>query len=544
MSPAAFHLLAVDLLRAATFQVLYSTVLAAAVMLTLRLLRVRAPLVREAAWLLVLLRLVVSPDWFSRFSLRGLLDPWVAAAPASSAERLALAVVASGQSEHSAAQTTMGWQGLVVLVWALVAVALTTLLLLRMRHYHRISRHAAPVDDPVLLGLVASWRSRLGVRRTVRLVTSGASLAPFTTGCLRPTIFLPRAVLGCDQRTIESIIGHEMVHISRWDELRILVANLVRTIHFYNPVAWLAVMELGQAREERCDEVVVRTGVVAARDYRRSLVDILKLSQCGQPAVDALAGLIDRKEGIKMRVVSIQNEALPKNLRPWPIILCTIVAAVLLVPMAPADNPTAASQSQDQGSASLVAHMKGRVEVIFASPERNVRPPIRIEGDDPKYTDKALTKGTTGTVKLEMTVGVDGSVKDVRVLHRLPHGLTEATLKAVQGWRFRPAQNGGIAVELTTPIAVVFRLYDSTPRELDTKLLTEIEPLLPAEVTLTSLTTDGGLLHLEGLAGSTDQVSELLQNLDGSSSFTHIDLESLIQNRDGFKFSMTCEKLR
>jgi TonB family protein len=543
MSSAALHLLAVDLLGAAATQVLYSTVLAAAVMLTLRLLRVRAPLVREAAWLLVLLRLIVSPDWFSPISLRGLLDPWVAAAPASSAERLARAVVASGQSSHSAAQSTMGWQGLIALIWALVVVALTTLLLLRMRHYRRICRHATLVDDRELLGLLAGWRSRLGVRREVRLVTSDASLAPFTTGYWRPAIFLPRAVLSWEQRAIESIIGHEMVHISRWDELRILVANLVRTVHFYNPVAWLAVIELGQAREERCDEVVVRTGVVAPRDYRRSLVDILKLGQLGQPAVDALAGLIDRKEGIKMRVVSIQNEALPRNLRRWPVILCTIIAAVLLVPMAPAQKPATASQSPDQDQASEVAIQKGRVNILMDGlPDVGFRP---IEFPDPEYTELALAEGTAGTVKLEVTIGADGVVKNVSMLQGLPHGLTESALETVRAWRFQPPiRRDGTHVEITTRIAVVFSLYDGTPQNLDTELVAQINPLMPAGVTLTSLTTDGVLLHIEGLEGSRGQISELLRNLTNSPSFTNIDLESVDREEGEARFRMTCERVR
>ncbi len=544
MSLAAVNLLAPDLLQAAIVQVLYSSILAAVVMIGLRLLRVRAPLIREAAWSLVLLRLMVPPGWHSGFSIRGLLDSWLAADPAAGGVRsFAQAIVVSGQQQPAALPPAFGWQTLVALGWIGVVAAITVLLFLRMNHYNRICRRAFAVDDPTLLEMLADWKARLGVRRTIRLVSSGASLSPFTSGSLRPSIFLPESAMAWDRQTLDSIIGHEMVHIARWDEVRILVTNLIRTIHFFNPVAWLAAIELGQAREERCDEVVVRTGAVAARDYRRSLVDILRLNQPGQPTFDAIVGLIDRKEGIKMRVVSIQSEALPRKIRPLPVLLGTILAAVLLVPMAPAERPPTPRQSPGGDSDSTDMQPKGRVSVGFGRFEpkgSNVRLPSRSEGADPEYTEPALAEGTIGTAKLQLTIGTDGVPRDIEVVQGLPNGLTEAALEAVRAWRFRPALRFDEPIEMTMQTFIVFSIFDGTPENLEPVLVTEVESLMPYGITLTGLTTDGDLLNINGVAENTELVGEFLVTLNNSPGFSREDLRSMGRVDGGFEFHITC----
>jgi periplasmic protein TonB len=68
-----------------------------------------------------------------------------------------------------------------------------------------------------------------------------------------------------------------------------------------------------------------------------------------------------------------------------------------------------------------------------------------------KYTDDAKAAGIEGTVVLDLIVGEDGKVRDVEVKEGLPHGLTEAAVKALKECRFSPGERDG------KPVAVRVR---------------------------------------------------------------------------------------
>jgi TonB family protein len=61
-------------------------------------------------------------------------------------------------------------------------------------------------------------------------------------------------------------------------------------------------------------------------------------------------------------------------------------------------------------------------------------------------------------VLLEVVVGPDGGVRDVRVVRRLGAGLDERAVEAVRQWRFSPARRLGIPVAVIVEVAVEFKL--------------------------------------------------------------------------------------
>lgn len=67
------------------------------------------------------------------------------------------------------------------------------------------------------------------------------------------------------------------------------------------------------------------------------------------------------------------------------------------------------------------------------------------------YTDAAKAAGVEGTVVLDLVVGEDGRVRDVRVAEGLSHGLSEAAVAALRGCTFSPGERDG------KPVAVRIR---------------------------------------------------------------------------------------
>ena len=93
---------------------------------------------------------------------------------------------------------------------------------------------------------------------------------PFVLGFLRPKIYLP-SWLGAESRA--HVLAHEECHLRRRDPLIRLIGQLTATLHWFNPLVWLALHLLEQDMEMSCDEAALRTlGAQAQQDYSRTLL--------------------------------------------------------------------------------------------------------------------------------------------------------------------------------------------------------------------------------------------------------------------------------
>jgi protein TonB len=90
-------------------------------------------------------------------------------------------------------------------------------------------------------------------------------------------------------------------------------------------------------------------------------------------------------------------------------------------------------------------------------PDPAVKPkPVNIV--QPAYTDDARGAQIEGKVRVEITVGADGTVTDVRVLAGLGHGLDEAALAAAKASTFEPGTSCGKPITMTFTIGMRFSL--------------------------------------------------------------------------------------
>ena len=89
---------------------------------------------------------------------------------------------------------------------------------------------------------------------------------------------------------------------------------------------------------------------------------------------------------------------------------------------------------------------------------RGVTPPVAIETIAPPYPELARRAHLEGVVVLEAVIGVDGSVRDVRVLSGASPLLDPAALEAVKRWRYRAASVGTRPVAVYLQVVITFSL--------------------------------------------------------------------------------------
>lgn len=156
-------------------------------------------------------------------------------------------------------------------------------------------------------------------RKGVYLADDVAS--PFVMGLFRPVIYLPGSL---DPAERKYIIAHERHHIRRGDHIFKALGFLALTIHWFNPLVWLAFVLSSRDMEMSCDEAVIRKlGEDVRADYSASLLNLATGHRLftGTPLAFGEGDPTGR----------VRNLAKWKKPAFWIIVICSVLCAFLTV---------------------------------------------------------------------------------------------------------------------------------------------------------------------------------------------------------------------
>lgn len=176
--------------------------------------------------------------------------------------------------------------------------------------------------------------------------------SPFVLGIIKPRIYLPFKLDGQD---LEHVVAHEQAHIRRKDHWWKPLGFLLLTIHWFNPLMWLAYVLLCRDIELACDEKVIKElGNEQRADYTQALV-ACSVSR----RMIAACPLAFGEVGIKERVKSVMNYKKPAFwVTVLSVIACVVVAVCFLT------NPM-----RDSFSLRIVVPAGSQEEVVYADEE-------------------------------------------------------------------------------------------------------------------------------------------------------------------------------
>ena len=177
----------------------------------------------------------------------------------------------------------------------------------------------------LLYTAVSYWRLCRKVDTAVRykgnIFQSENVSSPFVLGIIKPRIYLPFNMNGQD---LEHVVAHEQAHIRRKDHWWKPLGFLLLTIHWFNPLMWLAYVLLCRDIEFACDEKVIKElGNEQRADYTQALV-VCSVNR----RMIAACPLAFGEVGVKDRVKSVMNYKKPAF---WIIILAVIACVIVAV---------------------------------------------------------------------------------------------------------------------------------------------------------------------------------------------------------------------
>ena len=173
--------------------------------------------------------------------------------------------------------------------------------------------------------VISYWRLHREIDTAVRykdnIFQSENVSSPFVLGIINPRIYLPFSM---NEQDMEHVVAHEQAHICRKDHWWKPLGFLLLTIHWFNPLMWLAYVLLCRDIELACDEKVIKGLSNEQRaDYTQALV------ACSvNRRMIAACPLAFGEVGVKERVKSVMNYKKPAF---WVIIIAVIVCVGVAV---------------------------------------------------------------------------------------------------------------------------------------------------------------------------------------------------------------------
>ena len=222
----------------------------------------------------------------------------------------------------------------------------------------------------LLYTAVSYWRLCRKVDTAVRykgnIFQSENVSSPFVLGIIKPRIYLPFNMNGQD---LEHVVAHEQAHIRRKDHWWKPLGFLLLTIHWFNPLMWLAYVLLCRDIELACDEKVIKElGNEQRADYMQALV------ACSvNRRMIAACPLAFGEVGVKERVKSVMNYKKPAF---WVIIIAVIICVGVVACFL--TNP-----KQDRYTLRIVVPAGSQEEFVYTDEEvSTVRNSIKIWSGD------------------------------------------------------------------------------------------------------------------------------------------------------------------
>ncbi|MCT4544989.1 MAG: M56 family metallopeptidase [Vallitalea sp.] len=133
--------------------------------------------------------------------------------------------------------------------------------------------------DEKLLHILESCKIKLDIKKNIHVYISNVS-SPMTFGILFPRIVISEDVIThLNEKQLEYIFLHELVHIKRHDVLFNFLGMIVCIIYWFNPLIWYVFFKSKKDCELACDETVLKyLDHEEYVGYGHTLIQMLQLS--------------------------------------------------------------------------------------------------------------------------------------------------------------------------------------------------------------------------------------------------------------------------
>ena len=233
----------------------------------------------------------------------------------------------------------------IAMTWGFVFVATIAWQLCRYFRFLRWLGLQPIVTEPGVLSLLTECQKLAGVEQSVALLSVDRMRMPAVFGIIKPRILLPDQLVKQLSRTeLKHILLHELCHVRRGDALIGLLASLIATVHWFNPLVWLGTRQFSFVRELLCDRSVLhalRGSPQSEQAYGETLLRAATLFSRPAYKAPGLVPFLSQKDEIKERLTMIVKPTSKHWLRTVAGLITGTGLAVASMTLVALPNPSA-----------------------------------------------------------------------------------------------------------------------------------------------------------------------------------------------------------
>jgi TonB family protein len=329
------------------------------------------------------------------------------------------------------ATVTLEWGSALLASWAFGALGLLSSFVARQHSFSRnVSRHRGRAFDTVEgqgPAVVGWWRSRI----------------------VLPEDFRERYTRG--ERRL--VLAHEIAHLRKGDIHAQAIATALRCLFWFNPLVHAAAEAFRFDQELACDAAVLEKFPRGRGRYGSAMLKT-QLAVTGLPVGCHWQSSHAIKERIQMlkQPLPARTRKISGSILVAMIIGCGTWAAWAAQPVGTPTVPKQAATTQTAARQTVAKQTPATDEVEdlhYIGPMDNLPAPTWPKGVKEE-----------GSVVVELLVGTDGKVKDVKIVSSKPAGVfDQAAMDAARTWTIHPAIVNGVAVEKRYRTQIDFSLH-------------------------------------------------------------------------------------
>ncbi len=248
---------------------------------------------------------------------------------------------AQPEQKFSLKQLLFDWGAFACLVIWLAGMLPGLFLLIRSRViYATILRNAEPLCDWRWVDLCKELEATLQLKRPARYRVSQNVGVPQVVGLRQPTVLLPRHLVA--EKPNRAILIHELAHIRRNDIAWQLLMSVTCMMYWFQPLVWYFAAAMRNAREEVCDNDVLRFGEKGS-EYAAVLLNLSSLIERGYRLPERIGCAVTmppHKNQVERRILSLLDPHRKRGPIPMKTKLMMIVgmsvAALFSIAICPA----------------------------------------------------------------------------------------------------------------------------------------------------------------------------------------------------------------
>ncbi len=396
---------------------------------------------RYGLWMLVLVKLLVSPQWSLPTGIGHWINPPTSLAlsvlspPESSPAQAPPSVIAPASTEEQALDvpakdilqqaaiptdrhTVLTLHGRFGLGWLIMCGVLLLGLIVRTFSLARIL-HRSQTATAELCTCLDRAQREVALAGHVELRLTDELSSPVVCRVWKPVILMPQHLADTlPEEKQRAILIHELCHIKRLDPWVNLAQTLLQVIYLYHPLVWWANTCIRRVREQAVDEMALVYLKDQRQCYSHTLIDVAQAMALRTHFGMGLIGVSETKTQLNERIKLMLYRPISKHagLNLWGL-LAILATGSILLPMSPGHRVTAAevpgftASSQQEQSELITQIQDTESDMITAFNEGHLEDSLQGYCDDviqlsPGFTARIGKDSAKADRQISMAQGI------------------------------------------------------------------------------------------------------------------------------------------